>query len=975
MKLISLYIENFGGLSRYSLEFSEGVTVIAEPNGFGKTTLAEFIRAMFYGFPRKAKTLDKSRRQKYTPWNGGKCGGNLVFEHENRRYRIERTFGATPKSDTFKVIDLATNKKTDRFPEEIGLELFQLDADSFERSTYMPQLSGSGSLSTNNIQAKLTRLVEDTGDINHFDKAMETLRSKRSTFVPYRGNGGTVAEARSRISGLQQELDRAGDSRDRLQECQMQIVGLEEECGKCDEAIASVRRDITAASEAAAAAALRREYGQLMAGKQADQEVLDRLSRAYPNGIPAPERIGEAEGLVRQLAVLEGRQVTTASDLAARDYAKQNRQRFGGRVPDGPQLEQRRRQHRALEALLTEARSIGLSEQEQLQYEEFLPLAEAGKLDARRLEQLSADNRELEKLKSALEHTAMDPAEQQKLAQLERYFSAGVPEKRQLEALREELKATQQLRQETAQLAASIPAPQHRKSVSPVPMILALLLGIGAVTAGIVLLIQSLYLAGGLVLGIGVIGLIAGVFLGLRMMLSRELSGGSAAPELLARIDGNRIRIRQLEEKIAGFTGRYSTQTDPAEALREIEDRAEDYGALRRRRESIDEKRKMLSSSALTLERKLVQELSCTPENLGRAIMELHVSKEQFSDLQAEKKAADIRRRELLEQAEALRRDLTGYLAVYFENVQPEQFGTLLSRLQRESEEYVRCCDQLRNWQDRCREHREELEVCNAGLDRFFREYALTREDDLPRQLQQLRSDGETVTRINRADAQRNERLEELIREKGSILTEPQPEQTWDTEDLKLQERQLSSRQTELTRQLLQAKQDRIRLREEADRIPGLRDELSAWSARKKEDQQKAELLDETMAFLEKAKDHLSGSYLGPVREHFARYLNRLSGGNSGEILISPELEVQLERQGQARELAFFSAGQTDLVLLCMRLALVDALFGEEKPFVILDDPFVNLDDERTAQALQLLQELGKERQILYLVCNSSRKL
>ena len=129
------------------------------------------------------------------------------------------------------------------------------------------------------------------------------------------------------------------------------------------------------------------------------------------------------------------------------------------------------------------------------------------------------------------------------------------------------------------------------------------------------------------------------------------------------------------------------------------------------------------------------------------------------------------------------------------------------------------------------------------------------------------------------------------------------------------------------------------------------------------------------MAFLEKAKDHLSGSYLGPVREHFAHYLNRLSGGNSGEILISPELEVQLERQGQARELAFFSAGQTDLVMLCMRLALVDALFGEEKPFVILDDPFVNLDDERTAQALQLLQELGKERQILYLVCNSSRKM
>ena len=63
MKLISLYIENFGGLSQYALDFQDGLTAIEAPNGFGKTTLAEFIRAMFYGFPRKAKTLDKSRRQ------------------------------------------------------------------------------------------------------------------------------------------------------------------------------------------------------------------------------------------------------------------------------------------------------------------------------------------------------------------------------------------------------------------------------------------------------------------------------------------------------------------------------------------------------------------------------------------------------------------------------------------------------------------------------------------------------------------------------------------------------------------------------------------------------------------------------------------------------------------------------------------------------------------------------------------------
>ena len=87
MKLIHLYIENFGGLHQYELNFSDGLTVIQEENGFGKTTLAEFIRAMFYGFPRKAKTLEKSRRQKYTPWQGGKFGGNLTFQLDGKDYR------------------------------------------------------------------------------------------------------------------------------------------------------------------------------------------------------------------------------------------------------------------------------------------------------------------------------------------------------------------------------------------------------------------------------------------------------------------------------------------------------------------------------------------------------------------------------------------------------------------------------------------------------------------------------------------------------------------------------------------------------------------------------------------------------------------------------------------------------------------------------------------------------------------------
>ena len=49
MQLIQCHIENFGKLSNIDMEFHQGVNVIHEENGWGKSKLAAFLRVMFYG--------------------------------------------------------------------------------------------------------------------------------------------------------------------------------------------------------------------------------------------------------------------------------------------------------------------------------------------------------------------------------------------------------------------------------------------------------------------------------------------------------------------------------------------------------------------------------------------------------------------------------------------------------------------------------------------------------------------------------------------------------------------------------------------------------------------------------------------------------------------------------------------------------------------------------------------------------------
>ena len=62
-----------------------------------------------------------------------------------------------------------------------------------------------------------------------------------------------------------------------------------------------------------------------------------------------------------------------------------------------------------------------------------------------------------------------------------------------------------------------------------------------------------------------------------------------------------------------------------------------------------------------------------------------------------------------------------------------------------------------------------------------------------------------------------------------------------------------------------------------------------------------------------------------------------------------------------------------DLIALCERLALLDAMFEGERPFLILDDPFTNLDDDTVTRAYELVKQVAERYQVLYLTCHSGR--
>lgn len=220
MKILKLHIEDFGTLHDCDISFTPLLNEIVQENGWGKTTIATFIKAMFYGLATTTKKkLNENERKKYTPWQGGNFGGYLDFEIDGEEYRIERFFG---DKDTFKLIDLKTGKESKKFSSNIGEEIFDLDSEAYERSTFIPQKEISNGI-TEKLSTKLINSIQGTDNSDSLDKALEILDNRRK-FLRKQGNAGKIAELQVEIENINEEIDKLKQSANAIDILQKEIV-------------------------------------------------------------------------------------------------------------------------------------------------------------------------------------------------------------------------------------------------------------------------------------------------------------------------------------------------------------------------------------------------------------------------------------------------------------------------------------------------------------------------------------------------------------------------------------------------------------------------------------------------------------------------------------------------------------------------------------------------------------------------------
>ena len=381
MKLISFHIINFGGLHNYDYEFNDGLNVILQDNGWGKTTMAAFLKAMLYGFDSKrSRDITENERKRYTPWQGGEYGGSLDFEADGVNYRVHRTFGATARSDKTRIVNLDTHTTAKIDPDKLGETLFNLDANAFQRSVYITQNGLNMDNAASSIHTRLNTLVSQANDVGAFDDAVNRLTQEIKI---YEKTG-----ARGKIGDLTRLINEKEHQRDRLESSINEQVEARKRLVEIDNTLKFLNRSLTQkksklenltgeAKKKEAAAKLLKEINDNIAAIRLQMNSISRdfgghiptlteVEKAKDNQRIASETAIAIEGLKNQIASLKNEYEAL---LGAYD----------GTLPTAKDIDEIQKIHGELQGILSTGEEVTKKEDAPAEY---IQISDAIKTDA-----------------------------------------------------------------------------------------------------------------------------------------------------------------------------------------------------------------------------------------------------------------------------------------------------------------------------------------------------------------------------------------------------------------------------------------------------------------------------------------------------------------------------------------------------------------------------------------------------------------
>lgn len=896
MKILSCHIENFGKLHDCTWDFTDGLNTFCAENGWGKSTFAAFVRAMFYGLDgERKKSIEENERKRYKPWQGGVFGGQLVFETEGKSYQISRIFGEKDAADEFELRDAKTNLISKDYSKKIGEELFKINRESFMRTIFLGQ-NDCETTATDDINAKIGNLTDNSNDLNNFDAAYARLTDLVNRMTPRRATG-SLNKRKEEIARLERLVQDGSGITNSINSYQDMLCEEEKLYESLREDMNRIGKLQTKVSKLQTIIARKAEWERLQENVSEKQALVSDATAGFPGKVPEADAL---KGMLEDCSNMERateRMYSYELTEAEKEELETLNITFGGDVPTNEELEKK--------------------------------IAEAGKL---------------RKLSQQFSEEKMSAEEEERLQELEPYYaeedgnvhiyigkwSTRMAKKAALPSSRMAL-TTLQATEENSQKA------------KPKWWILLMALGVILLVLGIVNVLNAKP--------------VAPAEIQIQGQVQEPIQIKPAVDNTYAWILSGAGIVLVVISLLWCVLGRKSERYEPSPQLQAMMQSLEEEEAYI---EEIDsEMAEYLDAHGRTFEEYSVQ----------AQLQEIAAETMEYAGLW--KKAKREAESNAGEEISVLQEEIYSYLRKY--QVVSNEFGFAdeLYALKAKVARYGFLTDKRENF----RKAEEIFLPLRKGIRDFLEKHGYVMQQEIRAQLQAI---GERVDAY--WEAFRN------LSEAQKYLREFEA-QTDVTKFAELQtDRNLPSLE-EINERILLITEDMEKVHSTIlgynKTLDDLQEQYEEWDENRlklehlrqvqSEETQKYNYVMQARLKLELAKETLTAKYAEPIMSRFCKYFSLITKDVADKFHMDANTNVTVDESGKQREIETLSAGYQDLISICLRVALVDVMYPGEVPAIIMDDPFVNLDDAKLEAGRAFLEEISDKYQVIYFTCSNAR--
>lgn len=212
------------------------------------------------------------------------------------------------------------------------------------------------------------------------------------------------------------------------------------------------------------------------------------------------------------------------------------------------------------------------------------------------------------------------------------------------------------------------------------------------------------------------------------------------------------------------------------------------------------------------------------------------------------------------------------------------------------------------------------------------------------------------------------------LKEKNAKLEKlrPLPKRFENTEEFKARLRYLKEETSSIDVKLegLSAEQYDAKSNLLEDTYEELKKEFIDAEAAFEKNIKRGEKLFEIQRVFQETKERLSDDPMKSLVDEFARLLEIITDGSYKKSDIDEDFEIKLENKNGEIPIELLSAGTYDAVTLALRFSLLKHIFKGQSGYVVLDDCLVDLDPDRKAQSISLINDFSEDYQVIFTTCD-----